>query len=30
MEKETGHTISLPELLEASSLKELYVAAAGT
>lgn len=30
IEKETGHTISLPELLEASSLKELYVAAAGT
>ncbi len=30
MEKETGHPISLPDLLEATNLNELYLATAGT
>jgi hypothetical protein len=30
MEQETGHTVSMPELLEASSLEELYLASVGT
>jgi acyl carrier protein len=29
LERETGHPVSMPELLEASSLEQIYLAAVG-